>query len=308
MLRLSLNLWTPSVPRDTLGIRAERVAHERLDSCRRLSKPTVEKVTESMSAAPAFHRTPLVISAGQLVAGPVNATYRDGDRESLLHNYLVLIRQIRGEQREPTITLRGADISALAEHLGASEERVLEDLLDRMGATRAQRKALLAMFAAGVLTIVATGSIALDLAPAGVLAQGGTTEGVVGVPAVDVELATTTAPAAQTAAPMVSVDVPEPEMALAIGGADWEYTLSLHKLALALAEPLADAEPIEGVGVADDGSVVAVGQPPLPMPEGVGVADDGSVVAVGQPPLPMPEGVGVADDGSVVGVGQPPLP
>jgi hypothetical protein len=270
-----------------------------------------------MSAAQAFHRTPLVISAGQLVAGPVNATYRDGDRESLLHNYLVLIRQIRGEQREPTITLRGADISALAEHLGASEERVLEDLLDRMGATRAQRKALLAMFAAGVLTIVATGSIALDLAPAGVLAQGGTAEGVVGVvdvPAVDVEpaveLAATPAPAAQTAAPTeaptVSVDFPEPEMALAVGGADWEYTLSLHQLALALAEPV--AEPIEGVGVADDGSVVAVGQPPLPMPEGVGVADDGSVVAVGEPPLPMPEGVGVADDGSVVAVGQPPLP
>ena len=232
-----------------------------------------------------------------------------------MHNYLVLIRQIRGEQREPTITLRGADISALAEHLGASEERVLEDLLDRMGATRAQRKALLAMFAAGVLTIVATGSIALDLAPAGALAQAGTAEGVVGVvdvPAVDVEpaveLAATPAPATQTEAPTVSVDVPEPEMALAIGGADWEYTLSLHQLALALAEPLADAEPIEGVGVADDGSVVGVGQAPVPMPEGVGVADDGSVVGVGQAPVPMPEGVGVADDGSVVGVGQPPLP
>jgi hypothetical protein len=272
-----------------------------------------------MSAAQAFHRTPLVISAGQLVAGPVNATYREGDRESLLHNYLVLIRQIRGEQREPTITLRGADISALAEHLGASEERVLDDLLDRMGATRAQRKALLAMFAAGVLTIVATGSIALDLAPAGVLAQGTTAEGVVGVvdvPAAEaapvVEVAATQAPATPSEvpadAPTVTADVPEPEMAIAIGGADWEYTLSLHQLAHALAEPLADAEPIEGVGVADDGSVVGVGQAPLPLPEGVGVADDGSVVGVGQAPLPLPEGVGVADDGSVVGVGQPPLP
>ena len=250
-----------------------------------------------MSAAQAFHRTPLVISAGQLVAGPVNATYREGDRESLLHNYLVLIRQIRGEQREPTITLRGADISALAEHLGASEERVLDDLLGRMGATRAQRKAMLAMFAAGVLTIVATGSIALDLAPAGVLAQGTTAEGVVGVVEVPVveatpvveaaETSTPVAPAeAPTEAPAATVDVPEPEMAIAVGGADWEYTLSLHQLALALAEPLADSEPEAGVGVADDGSVVGVGQAPLPLPEGVGVADDGSVVGVGQPPLP----------------------
>jgi hypothetical protein len=244
-----------------------------------------------MSAAHAFRRTPLVISAGQLVAGPVNATYREGDRESLLHNYLVLIRQIRGEQREPTITLRGADISALAEHLGASEERVLDDLLDRMGATRAQRKALVAMFAAGVLTIVATGSIALDLAPAaGVLAQESTAEGVVGV--VDVPAAQpdpvieVAEPSTPTSAPAASVDVPEPEMAIATGGADWEYTLSLHQLAAALAEPLVDDEPIEGVGVADDGSVVGVGQAPLPLPEGVGVADDGSVVGVGQAPLP----------------------
>ena len=52
-----------------------------------------------MSAAQAFHRTPLVISAGQLVAGPVNATYREGDRESLMHNYIVLIRRIRCEKR-----------------------------------------------------------------------------------------------------------------------------------------------------------------------------------------------------------------
>ena len=268
-----------------------------------------------MSAAQAVHRTPLIISAGQLVAGPVNATYRDGDRESLLHNYLVLIRRIRGEQREPSITLRGSDISALAEHLGASEERVLGDLLDRMGATRAQRKALMAMFAAGVLTIVATGSIALDLAPAGVLAQERTAEGVVGVvdapvvqPAPVVERATSAAPVARTEVPTVTVDVPEPEMAIATGGADWEYTLSLTQLAFALSEPVIEAELPEGVGVADDGSVVGVGQAPLPLPEGVGIADDGSVVGVGQAPLPLPEGVGIADDGSVVGVGQPPLP
>jgi hypothetical protein len=241
----------------------------------------------------------------------------------------VLIRQMRGEQRVPTITLRGADITALAEHLGASEERVLGDLLDRMGATRAQRKALLAMFAAGVLTIVATGSIALDLAPAGVVAQGTTAEGVVGIVDVPVapldpviEVAAPSVALAATPVPIATVDVPEAELAIAVGGADWEYALSLQQLAAALAEPLVDAapvvdaEPIEGVGVADDGSVVGVGEAPLPtplpLPEGVGVADDGSVVGVGEAPLPtplpLPEGVGVADDGSVVAVGQPPLP
>jgi hypothetical protein len=106
--------------------------------------------------------------------------------------------------------------------------------------------------------------------------------------------------------------VPQPELAIAAGGDDWEYTLSLHQLAHALAtQPPALALPgasTAGVGVADDGSTVAVAQPPVPPSEGVGVADDGSTVAVAQPPVPPSEGVGVADDGSTVAVAPPPVP
>jgi hypothetical protein len=261
--------------------------------------------------AATYPRTPLVISAGNLVAGPVRATYRAGDRESLLHSYLVLVRKLRGEQREPSITLRAADISALAEHLGVDDERVLDDLLARMGATRAQRTALVAAFAMGALSIVATGSMALDLAPAGVFAQGaeGTT-GVVGVvePAVATETAPVievpevTSPSSAVAEP---AEAPEPELPIAVGGTDWEFSLALQQLSAALAAQTADTE---GVGVVDDGSVVAVGQPPVPSGGGVGVADDGSVVAVGQPPVPSGEGIGVADDGSIVGVAPPPVP
>ncbi len=114
-----------------------------------------------MPAATAFERTPLVVTAGSLNAGQAHSTFYVDDRDSLLHSYLVLIRKLRGQQRQSSITLRGEDISVLAEHLGASEERILEDLLERMGATRAQRTALPALFAAGVLTFVATGSVAL---------------------------------------------------------------------------------------------------------------------------------------------------
>ncbi len=275
-----------------------------------------------MYPAATMQRTPLVITAGGLTAGPVHATFRDGDRESLLHNYLVLVRRMRGQQREPSITLRNADITALAEHLGASEERVLDDLLDRMGATRAQRKALLAMFAVGALSIVATGSVALELTPAGALAEGSSDAPPVAeavepaavvvardVPVIEV---TTTAPPESAPAPAVSAEpVPQAELAIAIGGDDWEYALSLHQLAHALAtQPSAEigVSSSEGVGVADDGSDVAVGQSPVPPSEGVGVADDGSVIAVAQPPVPPSEGVGIADDGSVVAVAQPPLP
>ncbi len=280
-----------------------------------------------MPAATTFQRTPLVITAGDLVAGPVHAMFRDGDRESLLHSYLVLVRQLRGQQREPSITLRSDDICAIADHLGVSEQRVLEDLLDRMGATRAQRKALLAMFALGALSIVATGSIAIDLAPAGAFAQGSSDV----APMIEIVEVDTSSPAAVSvvdvaltdAAPAVTAEtgshelLPEPELAVAIGRAEWELMVSVQQLVHALSTPslgdpgVAPVEAValaEGVGVADDGSVVAVAEPPVPMPEGVGIADDGSVVAVAEPPVLMPEGVGVADDGSLVAVAPPPVP
>jgi len=275
-----------------------------------------------MPAATAFQRTPLVVAAGNLVVGPVHATFRDGDPESLLHSYLVLVRQLRGQQRQPSITLRNDDICAIADHLGVSAERVLDDLLDRMGATRSQRNRLFALFAMGALSIVATGSIAVDLAPVGALAQGSSNGAPVietvevftssvapaaGVPAVDA------GPAAAAEIAPIEVVVPEPELSLAVGGVEWELMVSLQQLAHALstssvADLDLDVANVEGVGIADDGSVVAVAEPPVPMAEGVGVADDGSVVAVAEPPVPMPEGVGVADDGSVVAVGPPPMP
>ena len=297
-------------------------AHEDDVVCRRLLETTAEKVTRSMNSATTLPRTPLIISAGNLTVGPVQATFRDGDRESLLHSYLVLVRRMRGQLREPTITLRNADISELAEHLGASQEIVLDDLLDRMGATRAQRKALLAMFAVGALSIVATGSVALELSSGGALAEGSFDTPLVVEAVHVVEPQVLTVAATSTAAPEVPVvedspaepvaastlPAPQAELPIAVGGDDWEYALSLHQLAHALSTQPPELLQSEGVGVADDGSTVAVAQPPLAPTNGVGVADDGSTVGVGTPPVPPTEGIGVADDGSVVGVAPPPVP
>ena len=278
-----------------------------------------------MTAPTTYQRTPLVISAGNLVAGPVNASFREGDSESLLHSYLVLVRQLRDQPRTPTITLRSADITAIAGHLGASEDRVLDDLLDRMGATRAQRKALAAMFAVGALTIVATGSIALEFASVGVFADdSGSGSPVVevadesapvvdGAPAAAVVSVVSPVPTpaqseVEDAPPGVEPSVvswPDPELAIADDGADFEMMVAL--LSLALAEPVPDAA-LDESGVTDDGATVATGRPPAPVVEGVGVADDGSTVAVAPPPEPPEEGVGIADDGSTVAVGPPPLP
>lgn len=261
-----------------------------------------------MSTAPALQRTPLVISAGTLVAGPVHASFSEDDPGSLLHSYLVLVRRLRGQQREHSITLRRDDICALAGHLGCSEELVLDDLLARMGATRAQRKALAAMFAVGALTIVASGSIALDLS------AGAAAESTVGAPAA-VEVVQQDARAVGAAAvrdsPVVDAasvvpsvaaaptTLPDPELAIAGEGADWEVVVALQLLTQALADqPAGEAGSTPG-----DSSPVAA-----PSAEGQGVADDGSTVAVGLPPAPPVEGQGVADDGSIVAVGTPPAP
>jgi hypothetical protein len=215
----------------------------------------------------------------------------------------VLVRQLRGQQREPSITLRSADISALAGHLGSTEDRVLDDLLGRMGATRAQRRAFAAMFAVGALTIVATGSIALELSSTGVSAVGTVGD----TPVVEVVQASSpvTAPVETQALAQSPRQYLEPELAIAGEGADWEIVVALQLLTQALAEQ-SDGDGSIGSGVADDGSTVAVGTPPVPRAEGEGVADDGSTVAVGTPPVPPVEGVGVADDGSIVAVGTPP--
>jgi len=265
-----------------------------------------------MSSTSTVERTPLVISAGDLVVGPVHASFRDDDPTSLLHNYLVLIRQLRGQQREPQLTLRGEDISALAQHLDTSETAVLGDLLDLMGATRAQRKALFSLFAAGALIIVATGSVALNLSSDGAAAE-----------LAPVELVAAAAPEAPAMAQTTTViETPttepeefglEPVMAIAYGGTEWASAVELST-SVAPATTTSDDEavtsgtPGPGEGVADDGSTVAVAPPPVPPVEGVGIADDGSTVAVAPPPVPPVEGVGIADDGSTVAVAPPPVP
>jgi hypothetical protein len=254
-------------------------------------------------SATLMERTPLVISAGDLVVGPIRAPFHDSDPASLLHNYLMVIRELRGQQRERRLMLRGEDISALAKHLGTTETTVLGDLLDLMGATRAQRHALFTLFAAGALTIVATGSVALNLPTSGVAAE---LRGPVAVESpVDEYVPAEPIASRADAAANTSIASSGPEVFPAATSAP-----------LAVALPVADGAVVmpEGIGIADDGSTVAVASALIPPAEGTGVADDGSTVAVAPPPLPpmpegaMPEGQGVADDGSIVAVAPPPLP
>ena len=244
-----------------------------------------------MSISAEVQRTALIITPGQLLSGSLRVPYRDGDDESLLRSYLVFVREMRGQRHARTVTLRSADIATIADHLDTSDDVVLGRLLDLMGVTRAQRKLLLGMLAAGALTIVATGSI-----PVAAISDIGT---------VDVQ------PAIERAAP--EIVVPEPVVPVEADTVTVEVDAPPAVAAVEVAPVVAQAptgpdtarEFDEAIGAAIDGSTVAVIAPPV-VDDGIaiGTADDGSTVAVVAPPLPPSDAAfGVDDDGFDVGVG-----
>ena len=225
-----------------------------------------------MSISAEVQRTTLTITPSQLCSGSLRVPYREGDEDSLLRSYLIFVREMRGQRHARSVTLRSADIATIADHLDTSDSVVLGQLLDLMGVTRAQRKLLLAMLAAGALTIVATGSI-----PAAAISDIGT---------VDLQ------PIGGQVQPEVVVAVPDPVDANTVA-VEVEAPLVVAQVDAAPVIAEAPTGPDTArqfdaaIGTAIDGSTVAVVAPPAPPSDvGYGTADDGSTVAVATPPLP----------------------
>ncbi len=246
-----------------------------------------------MSISAEVQRATLIITPGQLLSGSLRVPYRDGDDESLLRSYLVFVREMRGQRHARSVTLRSADIATIADHLDTSDDVVLGKLLDLMGVTRAQRKLLLGMLAAGALTIVATGSI-----PAAAISDIGTVDL---QPPIEQAVPEVVVPRAESVVPAdadtvtVEVDAPPAVAAVEVPPV----------VASAPTGPDTAREFDEAIGAAIDGSTVAVIAPP-PVDDGIaiGTADDGSTVAVVAPPLPPSDAAfGVDDQGFDVGVG-----
>jgi hypothetical protein len=267
-----------------------------------------------VSISAEIQRTTLIITPGQLLSGPLRVPYRDGDEESLLRSYLVFVREMRGQRHARSVTLRSADIATIADHLDTSDDVVLGRLLDLMGVTRAQRKLLLAMLAAGALTIVATGSI-----PGAAISDVSTIDTKSPIEGLAPEVAVPSAePVAPAEADAVSLDVGVPTVVAeaptgpdAAREFDDAIRTAVDDYNVAIIAPPPGVTNDVSTGTADDGSTVAVVAPPVPTGNNdiaIGTADDGSTVAVVAPPLPPTDAAfGVDDDGFDVGVG-PALP
>ena len=288
-----------------------------------------------MSGTSSFRRNPLVIRGNHLSSGDRSTTFASGSPDSLLRNYLILVRDLRGQRREPSIELRTEDVKVIARHLGVSAELVLDGLLDLMGATRAQRSAMAALLAAGALTLVLTGSFVTDLSTDGVSVEMTRLADAVQTVVSGDELVAGPASVASFGAPerpetseshARAVDTPTVDVLRSVHGASRSTNESASAPsategdATAVAADHAPAqvagEPVS-IAVAADGSLVASVAPPTPPADAeqtaTGELPDGTTVGVTAPPVPTPPApeqtaTGELPDGTTVGVTAPPVP
>ena len=241
-------------------------------------------------------RRPIVISDSQLSTGQASTSVRSDDAESLLRDYLQLIRKVRNQQRARNIALRRIDIEILARHLGWTDDQVLARLADLMGATRRQRATMLAVLSTGaaLITVTAAAPAAAETTDNGVLAQ---TEPLVIVEADEITHTYARDGSAADDRPGDGIAIPRraPVLAIQAESAAPAHTRAAHDFVPAgeqQAEPgpasVPEAPAAASVpATGPDGAIVAVGQPPIPPPATESGTDtEGNSVAVGQPPVP----------------------
>lgn len=106
-------------------------------------------------------RLPIQVEAAGLVrTGGVVERFDPTDDDSLLTAYLHLVRTLRRQERADAVDLRRDDVLVLAAHLGVPGTTVVERLAALMGATRARRTSMAALFGAGVAVIGLTTGVA----------------------------------------------------------------------------------------------------------------------------------------------------
>jgi hypothetical protein len=295
----------------------------------------------------AGQRTPVAIDHGLIRAGSQTAAFDRAEPETLLRNYLRLIRRARSQQRAPEISLRREDVEALADYLGVTSESILHRLATLMGSSRTQRNTMLAAFASGALLVGLSGSVAAS-SPVLVNAAPDATQVGVGAAVVEVEgdslddvpiaaseLETAAAAASEVSAP---ADVATPGTSIVIAvETDADQTSSAVQLVESASTGAADAAPSDrpaspqpatraggGSPVSDVALVapvspddVAVGDAVVPPTTTVAPNDavDAGSGAV-EPPVPatttapaddIPQELPPVEDDTVA-VGPPPLP
>jgi len=82
--------------------------------------------------------------------------FTPGDTDALLLAYLLLIRDVRDLPQDAAVVVRRDDVEVLARHLEAEAATVIDRLAGLMGATGAERRSTVGLFAAGAAVLVLT--------------------------------------------------------------------------------------------------------------------------------------------------------
>jgi hypothetical protein len=274
------------------------------------------------NTAAIYQRTPLVISGNSMISGEFTRTFRNGDPVSLFRTYLVWVREMRDQRRAPSIRLREEDIEVIADYLHVGQDEVLGGLMGLMSATQATRTKMMALMAAGALTVVVSGAIVTDLSSDGVSVEFSRLADAIQRVIPGSDTATTDVlndiviaePSTRTATetvtePAVTGTITEPatqpvseaatllaETTLITPTADALQSASAAATAPTVTETGTETatEPV-ATAVLEDGSTVAVVAPPVaPVtpdePVATTVLPDGSTVGVVAPPVPVPQG------------------
>lgn len=94
-------------------------------------------------------REPLVLLAtGTICGGGLEESFEPGDIDSLIDAYLHLVRRLRGVEC-PVTSLRREDLVSIADQAGRPRTDIVDRVAAAMGATTAQRRAMVELYLAG---------------------------------------------------------------------------------------------------------------------------------------------------------------
>lgn len=103
-------------------------------------------------------RDPVVILAtGTIAAGGMDEQFEPGDVDSVLRAYLDLILRLRGADSDYAVTLRRDDLIDVADQLGRPRAEIVDRLAVLLGATGAQRRAMVDLYLSGAIVVGITG-------------------------------------------------------------------------------------------------------------------------------------------------------
>ncbi len=245
---------------------------------------------------------------GVLALGADTAPFDPRDITSMLAAHVNLVRRLQPQQREAAMVLRREDITTLADLLGETATEVIDKLGTLMGATTAQRRAMVSLFVAGAAAIglAASGAVTADGFNTMVGAIGAVRPPAVVIAADPVETPTNTIVIDQVA-PIGAPTVGFVQAALSTGPATVEVfeppTLATR---VVIAAPRVSTPAPEAPAAPETGTPVdEVWAAPV-LPPGIEIAIDPPIVEVGPPPVMVPALPTPAETAPTGGPGGPP--